>query len=97
MTQDKILADSLETSTPPRKPRIALMGEFSAGKSTLLNMLLAQATGGVRQPILKVSDYGLCRELEGNEYISRHTMTVPFRTAAPEVLQNQQFSLKSDV
>ena len=48
MTQDKILADSLETSTPPRKPRIALMGEFSAGKSTLLNMLLAQAPLPVR-------------------------------------------------
>nr|WP_300975939.1 dynamin family protein [Yoonia sp.] len=25
---------------PPRKPRIALMGEFSAGKSTLSNLLL---------------------------------------------------------
>ncbi len=25
---------------PPRKPRVALMGEFSAGKSTLLNLLL---------------------------------------------------------
>ena len=31
-----------EASTE-RKPRIALMGEFSAGKSTLLNMLLSQA------------------------------------------------------
>lgn len=28
--------------TGTRKPRVALMGEFSAGKSTLLNMLLAQ-------------------------------------------------------
>ncbi|MDA5558250.1 dynamin family protein [Shimia sp. MMG029] len=28
------------TSQPVRKPRIALMGEFSAGKSTLMNLLL---------------------------------------------------------
>jgi hypothetical protein len=28
------------TATAPRKPRIALMGEFSAGKSTLSNLLL---------------------------------------------------------
>ncbi|WP_338550462.1 dynamin family protein [Roseovarius phycicola] len=31
-----------------RKPRVALMGEFSAGKSTLLNMLLSQASLPVR-------------------------------------------------
>ena len=60
-------------------------------------MLLAQATGGVQQPILKVADYGLCQELKDDEYISRFTLTLPFRTAAPEVLQNKQFSLKSDV
>ncbi len=36
-----------EASTE-RKPRIALMGEFSAGKSTLLNMLLSQASLPVR-------------------------------------------------
>ena len=48
MEQDKILADGLEPSAAPRKPRIALMGEFSAGKSTLLNMLLAQAPLPVR-------------------------------------------------
>ncbi|MEP5760770.1 MAG: dynamin family protein [Litoreibacter sp.] len=29
-----------QSSTTPRKPRIALMGEFSAGKSTLSNLLL---------------------------------------------------------
>ena len=28
------------TSEPTRKPRVALMGEFSAGKSTLSNLLL---------------------------------------------------------
>lgn len=30
--------------TQRRKPRIALMGEFSAGKSTLSNLLLGVAT-----------------------------------------------------
>lgn len=35
-------------ATVERKPRLALMGEFSAGKSTLLNMLLAQASLPVR-------------------------------------------------
>ena len=29
--------------TEARKPRIAIMGEFSAGKSTLCNILLGQA------------------------------------------------------
>lgn len=40
MTGDDL--DIFKPSTPgsQRKPRIALMGEFSAGKSTLLNMLL---------------------------------------------------------
>lgn len=32
-----------ETTPQARKPRVALMGEFSAGKSTLLNMLLSRA------------------------------------------------------
>lgn len=34
--------------TEPRKLRVALMGEFSAGKSTLLNMLLSQSSLPVR-------------------------------------------------
>ncbi|KAA8608252.1 dynamin family protein [Salipiger aestuarii] len=33
---------------PPRKPRIALMGEFSAGKSTLANLLLEQDSSPVQ-------------------------------------------------
>ena len=61
------------------------------------NMLLAQVTGGNRQPILKVADYGLCKKLDDDEYFSRFTLTLPFRAAAPEVLQKRQFSLKSDV
>ncbi len=48
MTQDTTTASELGASDAPRKPRIALMGEFSAGKSTLLNMLLAQAPLPVR-------------------------------------------------
>lgn len=32
----------MTTSGAPRKPRIALMGEFSAGKSTLSNLLMGQ-------------------------------------------------------
>lgn len=31
-----------EPEAPPRKPRIALMGEFSAGKSTLMNLMLGR-------------------------------------------------------
>ena len=61
------------------------------------NMLLAQAASDTTQPILKVADYGLCQELDNDECISRFTLTLPFRTAAPEVLQHKQFSLKSDV
>lgn len=33
---------------PQRRPRIALMGEFSAGKSTLANLLLGEAVSPVR-------------------------------------------------
>lgn len=36
------------TIDPPRKPRIALMGEFSAGKSTLANLLLEQDSSPVQ-------------------------------------------------
>ncbi len=36
------------TSTPDRKPRIALMGEFSAGKSTLVNLLLGEDISPVK-------------------------------------------------
>ena len=34
--------------TPDRKPRIALMGEFSAGKSTLVNLLLGEDISPVK-------------------------------------------------
>lgn len=34
------MTTSTHTSNAPRKPRIALMGEFSAGKSTLSNLLM---------------------------------------------------------
>lgn len=40
MTTDYLEAFRTTQEDAPRKPRIALMGEFSAGKSTLLNMLL---------------------------------------------------------
>ena len=60
-------------------------------------MLLAPATRNVRQPILKVSDYGPCRELKDDKHTSYHTPTASLRPAAPEVLQHEQFSLKSDV
>jgi hypothetical protein len=39
--------DSDDHSTP-RRPRIALMGEFSAGKSTLANLLLGEARSPVK-------------------------------------------------
>lgn len=42
MTTDYLEAVKSNAESAPRKPRIALMGEFSAGKSTLLNMLLAR-------------------------------------------------------
>ncbi len=38
----------LETPVPSRKPRIALMGEFSAGKSTLANLLMNDAFSPVQ-------------------------------------------------
>ncbi|SNS93252.1 dynamin family protein [Antarctobacter heliothermus] len=36
------------TVAKPRKPRVALMGEFSAGKSTLANLLLGQDSSPVQ-------------------------------------------------
>ncbi len=46
MTAMTNMSDTEAKST--RKPRVALMGEFSAGKSTLLNMLLSQQSLPVR-------------------------------------------------
>jgi GTPase SAR1 family protein len=37
-----------EEPAPPRKPRIALMGEFSAGKSTLANLLMHETFSPVQ-------------------------------------------------
>ncbi|MEM7731212.1 MAG: dynamin family protein [Pseudomonadota bacterium] len=37
---DPLQVSNMDEDGPARKPRIGLMGEFSAGKSTLLNMLL---------------------------------------------------------
>lgn len=44
------MTDSITTDTAPRarKPRIALMGEFSAGKSTLANILMGEALSKVQ-------------------------------------------------
>lgn len=44
MTKEKTLnTASLSPATPPRKPRLAFMGEFSAGKSTLSKLFLGNA------------------------------------------------------
>jgi hypothetical protein len=40
--------DDLHDAPAPRRPRIALMGEFSAGKSTLANLLLGEARSPVK-------------------------------------------------
>jgi len=48
MDTTNIEAASIEGSATGRKPRLALMGEFSAGKSTLSNMLLGCAPLPVR-------------------------------------------------
>ncbi|TNF59741.1 MAG: hypothetical protein EP307_09890, partial [Rhodobacteraceae bacterium] len=37
------MTEATEDHDIPRKPRVALMGEFSAGKSTLTNLLLGAA------------------------------------------------------
>ena len=59
----------------PRKPRVALMGEFSAGKSTLTNMLLGESpvptrVTATRLPPVWIS-YGepcaVCVGLDGSE------------------------------
>lgn len=42
------MPDNARAIRPGRKPRIALMGEFSAGKSTLANLLLGQDISPVR-------------------------------------------------
>ncbi|WP_300444110.1 GTPase [uncultured Mameliella sp.] len=42
------MTDDRPTDPSPRKPRVALMGEFSAGKSTLANLLLGQNSSPVQ-------------------------------------------------
>lgn len=48
MTEDQPERLTGVTPTAPQKPRIALMGEFSAGKSTLANLLLEHAESPVQ-------------------------------------------------
>ena len=42
MYSNEIGSQTTDATGEARKPQVALMGEFSAGKSTLLNMLLGQ-------------------------------------------------------
>lgn len=48
MDADTTVEDEATETQTPRRPRIALMGEFSAGKSTLANLLLGEARSPVR-------------------------------------------------
>jgi len=62
---------------PARKPRIALMGEFSAGKSTLANLLLGQNISPVRVTATQMPPVWYAKGLPGATIMLRNGREMP--------------------
>ena len=47
--------------------------------------------------VVKVADFGLLRDTQGNVYEIQHTKKLPIKWTAPEALYNSIYTTKSDV
>ena len=47
--------------------------------------------------VVKIADFGLLRDTQGNIYEMKHTKKLPIKWTAPEALHNGIYTTKSDV
>ena len=47
--------------------------------------------------VVKIADFGLLRDTQGNVYEIQHTKKLPIKWTAPEALYNGIYTTKSDV
>lgn len=47
--------------------------------------------------VVKIADFGLLRDAQGNVYEMKHTKKLPIKWTAPEALRNSIYTTKSDV
>ena len=47
--------------------------------------------------VVKIADFGLLRDTQGNVYEMKHTKKLPIKWTAPEALHNSIYTTKSDV
>lgn len=92
----------LVADTAPRKPRIALMGEFSAGKSTLMNLLLGCDPMPVRITATRVPPVWVSHGARGSTLVREDGMDVSFDgtdiSQAPlEGCELIRFTMESDI
>lgn len=90
-----------ETASP-RKPRIALMGEFSAGKSTLANLLLGQQSSPVQVTATQLPPvwYSLGPEMQQRITAEGETVDLPpadWSSARPETTQLIRVGMEADL
>lgn len=91
-----------DAATAPRKPRIALMGEFSAGKSTLMNLLLGCDPMPVRITATRVPPVWVTHGPRGAVLVQEDGTEAAFDgadlTEAPmDGIDMIRFSMESDI
>lgn len=67
----------LEALTTPRKPRIAIMGEFSAGKSTLCNLILGARPLPEKVTATRLSPIWMSKGTEGHHRVRLNGVPEP--------------------
>jgi len=103
-----ILIDSVfESKTPKLSEKIKIMMQISSGMAFLhengvlhrdlatRNVLVSMELG--KQPQIKISDFGLSREVNDDYYRIENTRNIPIKWTAPEVFKYHKFYRESDV
>ena len=96
------MQDQPQVTPPKTKPRIALMGEFSAGKSTLANLLLEQPHSPVQVTATQLPPVWYSHGAGGAHRIALNGDRTPiaggdWTATAPEDTQLIQVELEADI